>query len=167
MTTIGIDPSSNPCQFGGAFQFHIPGTPIAKKRPRFFRRGRGVGTYNCQMTEEGRFALSIMDQIRTKGYSGILPLPRGTAIRLICWFAMPIPKSWPKRALAAIEAGERPPHVKKPDADNLLKFVKDCLNGVAWIDDSQVAFAQATKGYSPEPGTHIIVAPWEGENHER
>jgi phage terminase large subunit GpA-like protein len=33
----------------------IPGPPIAKKRPKFARRGKFVTTYNPQDSEEGRW----------------------------------------------------------------------------------------------------------------
>jgi hypothetical protein len=36
-------------------------------------------------------------------------------------------------------------HVKKPDADNVLKAVKDAAKGVLWFDDSQVARETCTK----------------------
>jgi Holliday junction resolvase RusA-like endonuclease len=36
-------------------------------------------------------------------------------------------------------------HTKKPDADNVLKAVKDAAKGVLWLDDSQVALETCTK----------------------
>lgn len=39
------------------------------------------------------------------------------------------------------------PHPIRPDADNLLKFVNDALNGVVWRDDSQIAWVMYTKTY--------------------
>lgn len=156
-SVIGIDPGA------GAFYFTVPGSPIAKKRPRFVRRGKFVGTYNCQETEEGRFILSIMDQIRTKGYGEALPLPSGTAIFLSCTFTMPIPKSAPKKAIQRVRDGEDWNHIKKPDLDNLCKYVKDCLNGLAWKDDSQVCGLEAFKVYGEDPMTGItieVVGEW-------
>ena len=38
--------------------------------------------------------------------------------------------------------------VGKPDADNLAKLYLDGLNGVAWLDDSQVATLVAVKRYA-------------------
>jgi Holliday junction resolvase RusA-like endonuclease len=121
----------------------IPGKPIAKKRPRFFRRGNFVGTYNDQQTEEGRWQLMAQSQIKET-------VPTGTPIALVCMFYMPIPKSTPKK-------NRTTDHTKKPDLDNLVKYVKDCLNGVLWHDDSQVSHLTATKRYSENPRTEIIV----------
>src|SRR5574343_290673 len=64
----------------------IPGNPIAKKRPRFVRRGKFVGTYNCQETEEGRFKWELAARTTDRH---IIETP----IRLICGFFMPIPAS--------------------------------------------------------------------------
>jgi Holliday junction resolvase RusA-like endonuclease len=36
-------------------------------------------------------------------------------------------------------------HTKTPDADNVLKAVKDAAKGVLWLDDSQVALESCTK----------------------
>ena len=35
----------------------------------------------------------------------------------------------------------------RPDIDNLFKFVLDALNGVFWIDDSQVVMCSLSKEY--------------------
>ena len=127
----------------------IPGAPIAKKRPRFFRRGNFVGTYNCQDTEEGKWKWEMLRQ------KGDLPTIE-TAIHLTCRFFMPIPASISKKKRAEYE-GCAVPHTKKPDLDNLVKFVKDCANAVLWRDDSQVTTLTASKAYHPTPGTEITV----------
>lgn len=126
----------------------IPGAPIAKKRPRFFRRGSFVGTYNCQDTEEGKWKWEMLRQI-----GEMKPIPSGTPLRLSCIFFMPIPSSMSRKKVEAVNYR----HVKKPDTDNLLKFVKDCGNGVLWADDSQVCEVSARKQYDPEPRTSIEV----------
>jgi Holliday junction resolvase RusA-like endonuclease len=129
------------------YDIHVSGKPIAKKRPRFFRRGGFVGTYNPQETEEGRWLLEAKGQI---------PAMLEGAVIANMTFLMPIPKTLRKRDVALVDAGEFY-HTKKPDLDNLVKFVKDCLNGVAWRDDSQVVKITATKVYGKEPGTRITL----------
>jgi Holliday junction resolvase RusA-like endonuclease len=128
---------------------NIPGNPLAKKRPRFARRGKFVTTYNAQESEEGKFICLMQSQL-----NGHDPIPAGTPIKLNLIFYMPIPESISKKKL---QAGIF--HTKKPDLDNLIKFVKDCLNGVVWHDDSQVNDIQASKVYNVSPST-VIKLMW-------
>ena len=49
-------------------------------------------------------------------------------------------------------------HFQKPDADNVSKFVGDCLNGLAYYDDSQIFDLRVSKGWSihhPRTEVHI------------
>ena len=41
------------------------------------------------------------------------------------------------------------PHTIKPDCDNLIKAVKDALNGITWADDSQVYAETSVKYFAP------------------
>lgn len=45
----------------------------------------------------------------------------------------------------------------RPDVDNLMKLVGDALNGVAWIDDAQIAEAWIGKVYSDMPGLRVRI----------
>ena len=58
----------------------------------------------------------------------------GVPVVLDVRFWFPVPKSYMRKRRPVPEA----PHTSKPDLDNLLKLVKDALNGVAWSDDAQV-----------------------------
>lgn len=122
----------------------IPGNPIAKKRPRFARRGKFVTTYNPQESEEWKFICLMQNQFKHD------PIPAGTPIYLILCFNMPIPASTTKKMRLLM-----PQHTKKPDLDNMIKFVKDCANGILWHDDSQVISISAVKIYSEIPSTYI------------
>ena len=126
----------------------IPGKPIAKKRPRFYRRGKFVGTYNDQQTEEGRFILLAREQYSDELIVGPIDL----------WvrFYMPIPKSTPKKNIESMKLGLIR-HTKRPDLDNLLKFLKDCLNGIIWKDDSQICRIEAVKCYGEDPMTEVRI----------
>lgn len=112
------------------FTIIIPGVPIAKKHPRFARRGKFVTTYNSQETEEGRWLLGVRESFRKNGLMEPLNVP--VAIWMI--FSMPMAT---KKQLEAIK--EHPQHTKKPDIDNLQKFALDCLNGELFTDDSKDA----------------------------
>lgn len=53
----------------------------------------------------------------------------------------------------------RSPHTIKPDADNLIKGLKDSLKGVVWVDDSQVCgeFAAKVRAHRGEKPKTVIV----------
>ena len=128
----------------------IPGKPVAQARPRFYRRGSFVGAYSAQETEAGKFMLLAREYLRGKK-------PFEGPIFLRAEFYFPILKSWPKGKKIQAEDGFKFPHVKKPDLSNCLKFVEDCLNGIAWKDDSQIYRVEAVKYYGTEPRTILII----------
>lgn len=128
------------------YEFYFPSKPIAKKRPRFARRGKFVVTYSDQQTEEGKFLWRLKEQWKQAPLMG--------PIKLSCLFYMPIPQSFSRKKQAALN---KTFHTKKPDLDNCVKFVKDVFNEVVWQDDSQVATLWAIKAYSDRPRTEIVV----------
>jgi len=128
----------------------IPGKPVAQARPRFYRRGSFVGAYSAQQTEAGKFLLLAREYLRGKK-------PLNGPIFLKAEFYFPILKSWPKWKKEKVEDGFEFPHVKKPDLSNCLKFVEDCLNGIAWKDDSQIYKVEAVKYYGTEAKTILII----------
>ena len=74
---------------------------------------------------------------------------------LIVTATFPIPPSWTKtKQEAALK--HLVPHISKPDVDNLYKIVSDSLNEVAYVDDSQVTWANVRKVYGLEP--QIVVS---------
>ena len=127
----------------------VPGKPIAKKRPRFARRGKYTAVINDQETEGGKFIIQCLQQL-----NGEKPLEGPIALH--CCFYMPIPKSTSKKKRALMIDGLEH-HTKKPDVDNLVKFVADCLNSIAWHDDRQIVAIRATKIYANDPKTEIFV----------
>ena len=128
----------------------ITGPPIAKKRPRFARRGKFVQTYNPQETEEGRWLWEAKQHF-PHGFE-----PHTGPIIVSMAFFMPVPKSISKKQRKAMLDAFFP-HTKKPDLDNLVKFAKDALNGTAWADDSQVYDLRAYKCYDELPRTEITL----------
>jgi Holliday junction resolvase RusA-like endonuclease len=73
-------------------------------------------------------------------------------------FCFPIPKSVKKDDRRFMVSA---PHTRKPDIDNLLKLIKDALNGIAWLDDSCVARVYASKCYDYEPSCSIEISLYE------
>ncbi len=131
--------------------FRFKGNPIAKKRPRFARRGKFISTYSEQETEEGRFLWELRRQ-----WAEDRQMIEGP-ISLTMYFDLAIPKSASKLKAEAMAEGNIK-HTKKPDIDNLIKFSLDVMNGEVWRDDSQIVSIKAMKGYSLIPETWIEVA---------
>jgi Holliday junction resolvase RusA-like endonuclease len=71
-------------------------------------------------------------------------------------FVMPIPKSYTKRATQALLSSPTP-HVKMVDIDNIFKLYSDSMNGIVYVDDSQVFHIECSKYYGAIPGTFITV----------
>lgn len=131
----------------------IPGNPIAKKRPRFARRGKFMAAINDQQTEEGKFLLLAREQINEQ-LSGPLVVS--------CKFVMSRPKGHygAGRNSGILKPSAPQHHVGKPDMDNLIKFAWDCLNGAAWGDDAQIVSMLAWKRYGENPRTEVTITPY-------
>lgn len=129
----------------------IPGKPIAKKRPRFARIGKGVRTYSDQHTDEGRMLLFIQA-------SGCQPMSGPISVELE--FVLPRPKAHygtgrNAGVLKASMLNALP--VNRPDVDNFAKMVLDVCNGILWRDDAAVVRLSALKRYGENPRTIIRV----------
>jgi len=131
-------------------KFVIPIIPRAQARARHGRTKSGFSiTYKSaeqRQAEENLCALLL--EFRPER-----PLDGPLALKVIA--SLPIPQSWPmKRRKAAIEGRELP--TGKPDLDNLVKHLKDCMTQVGfWHDDKQVVLLNAGKIYSPIPGWEV------------
>jgi Holliday junction resolvase RusA-like endonuclease len=120
---------------------YVRGTPRPQPRPRFVG-GRVVSTvsagakaWRAAVTTAARRAVQSMG-----GVSG----PVSLGVR----FDMPTrePGRWGK------------PHAMRPDADNLLKLVMDCLTRAGvWGDDCQVVAVQCYKVWARDGGAAVVI----------
>jgi len=137
--------------------FEILGKPIAQKRPRFARHGAFVKTYSDQVTEAGKWIAELISQIRNDTR---LPIPSKIPVAIEAHFIFPLISGFSKAKVRQIEGGKIIEHVSKPDADNCLKWVKDCMSkGVVYHDDAQVWECSGRKCYGLVPKT-IITVTW-------
>lgn len=127
--------------------FTIPGTPVAKSRPRFASRGRFMQAYTPEKT------LNYENLVKISYPGGKL----SGAIEATIYLFFPIPKSTSKKKAEDMRS-LRILHTKKPDADNCVKAILDALNNIAYDDDSQVAMVRAYKYYSDEPKADVVLA---------
>jgi Holliday junction resolvase RusA-like endonuclease len=52
---------------------------------------------------------------------------------------------------------ETAPEIPRQDVDNVAKAVLDALNGVAWVDDTQVRRLVVEKSYGTEGRTTVRI----------
>lgn len=124
----------------------IPGNPVAQGRPRGYRRGKHIGFYDDPKSKDWKKTVAVHAQAYLVGRVWELI---GTAIKLQIVFRILRPKS--------VSIKKRPEPITRPDLDNLVKAVKDALNGVLWRDDSQIIELEAKKVYDDPPGVDISV----------
>ena len=130
--------------------FTISGTPIAKGRPKFFRRGNYMGTYTPARTRN--YEDSVISQALS--YKPNSPLENSLRVKIV--FYLPIPKSFSrKNKEKAIWGTIRP--AKKPDIDNCVKAILDPLNTIFWNDDRQIVSMHAEKFYGDIPRTEVQI----------
>ena len=130
-------------------EFTIPGTPQAKQRPRFSRRGSYVTSYTPEMTVnyENLVKVSWANANADMKLTGAL----GAEVKLFF-------RNW--SPYLAMEIG-MVYHTKKPDVDNCLKSIFDALNGIAYDDDSQIVAVTAAKFYSENPRAWVKITELE------
>ena len=126
----------------------IKGIPKALKRHRFTKTGR---VYDPNTKDKNIFKAKMLE-FRPK-----TPIEGTISLSLI--FTMPRPKSHYKTGKNKNVLKDNAPfyHTIKPDVDNLIKMVADCMNGVFFEDDKQIAYVTALKIYGNSPSTCIVI----------
>jgi len=128
------------------------GKPIALKRPRHTRSGI---TYDPQKDEKARDAILLRRQ------RGTAPQIEDSPIDVSLTFYMPIPKSYPKKKLKELNV-----HTKRPDLDNLIKYILDVAQGVLFKDDSKICSIYAEKVYDKDQRTELTIMEIENESEK-
>ena len=140
-------------------EFVIPGVPVAQGRPKFTTvAGRGRA-YDPEKSRNWKAYVRLLAARVAPREPWIGPV----SLEIAIW--MPVPKSWSaKRRAQAVDCY----HARTPDADNILKGIKDALTGLIWVDDGQVADPHPVKRYGETPGCAVVITrlpglPWEKE----
>ena len=107
--------------------FEIPGDPVAKGRPRMVKRGKWHKPFTPKAT------LDFENRVRFAAVNAGVVLLKGP-VELTAQFLFACPKSRYRKR----EHRPREHRTQKPDLDNLMKSLMDGLNGIAYVDDSQV-----------------------------
>ena len=131
--------------------FEVSGDPHGKGRPKFARRGNFVQTYTDKKTA------SYEDLVRFHANIAMVDLaPLESAVAVYIYIKLAVPKSYSKKRTEACLSGlERP--TKKPDWDNVAKSICDAMNGIVYMDDTQIVDAHVTKVYAANAGVDVGV----------
>jgi Holliday junction resolvase RusA-like endonuclease len=130
--------------------FTVDGDPVPKGRPRFARRGQFVQTYTDAKTidYETQVAMRARHAIgSTKPLEG--------ALSVFLYMRYTVPASYSKKRKEACLRGVEYP--KRIDIDNVYKSITDAMNGIVYLDDSQIVEAHIKKVYAEESGANIMV----------
>lgn len=129
----------------------VKGSPIALKRHRTVWRGNSPIQYDPSKSDKRDFLMLIQAKAPKSPFNG--------AIIMKATFYMPRPKNHYRTGKYAGILKDNAPvyHSKKPDFDNLIKFVCDAMNGVFYNDDAQICDCEIKKYYSVKPRTEIWI----------
>lgn len=140
-----------------AVTFRVPGKPQGKARARTVHN-KNIG-HSISYTPERDLLYENFIKDQYLNHCSGLYLERGTPVELRIVARFLPPKSASKANQRKMLEGEILP-LKKPDMDNIVKVVADALNGVAYHDDTQIAFVVAKKAYSAVEGLDITVGEY-------
>lgn len=116
--------------------------PYALKKDKFGR------IYNARNKEKKIYQKELKRQFNLN--------PIKKAVRIDLTFCFTPPRSWSvKRREEAIQGIIE--HEVKPDRDNLIKFIGDCMTGIVYLDDAQVNMGWVGKLYGKEDLTLIEI----------
>lgn len=132
----------------------IPITPKPKASVQM-AKGRWYNPSSKGMCEVTRY-------LQKKFKDKPMPLLKGP-ILVIVHFVLPAPLSLPQRKR---EAQNYRPHTKKPDGDNLEKFLNDSLNGVVWDDDARITWILRSKTLTSDKQGYTIFYAQELNDEE-
>ncbi|MFH1614892.1 MAG: RusA family crossover junction endodeoxyribonuclease [Planctomycetota bacterium] len=142
-------------------KFTILGNPIAQKRHRSVRRGNFIGQYDPSLQNKEDFRATIQQYAPKELLTGPLRID-------IAWF-FARPKSHfgtGKNAGKLKASAHEYWHTKKPDRDNLDKFILDSLTGVFFKDDSIVCAGELGKFWDDFNKPRVEVSVFELDSDE-
>ena len=135
-----------------AFEIELPLPPLSWARPR---AGRGAAFF-FTAPKQKKHAQAIAQACRLAKAPCL-----GGALELTLVFRFTRAKSCKL---------EFPTQARRNDIDNLAKQVLDAVNGILFVDDSQVVKLCASKEFAPRPGIYLrltTVVPKPKEESER
>lgn len=131
---------------------HIPAVPVAQPRQRHGIVAGHVRNFTPAKHPVHEFKASVKMALREVHQGAPLSGPLTVQVA----FVMPRPGRlcWKKRPMPRVG------HVQKPDFDNLCKSLFDALNGLAFIDDSQICEVVGSKVHAAgdeQPHVEVVI----------
>lgn len=123
--------------------FTVYGAPVGKERARVIS-GRAYTPSRTKAYEQW---------VQLAAREANIPLLQGPVQMTLVW-AKQVPASWSKKHKT--ESLDKVYATGTPDLDNVIKAVSDALNGIAYIDDSQVAVISASRIFVEQP-SHVVI----------
>ena len=130
--------------------FTVDGDPVPKGRPRFARRGQFVQTYTDSKTLEYETHVALKAR---QAIGSSEPLKGALSVFLYLRYA--VPTSYTKKRKEDCLMGREFP--KRIDLDNVYKSITDAMNGIVYVDDSQIVEAHIKKVYAETCGADVMV----------
>ena len=125
----------------------IFGEPVAKGRPRTTWANGKARTYTPEKTRDAE--ADIKCQIINSLGLARQGFDAGVPLKLEATFYRARPKSLPRRVALPVQ---------RPDTDNLLKTLKDAMQGLLYRDDAQITCVTAIKRFGYPPRIEVRIA---------
>ena len=141
-------------------KFTVFGKPLAQKRPRFFRAGKGIRSYDPDKQDKKDLAsVSSNNAPQT-------PFSTSVMLEVIAYFKRP--KSHYRTGKYSHILKDAAPryHTAKPDWDNIGKSIGDALEGLYWTNDSKIVKGTVEKLYTEEEERMEITITLLNENDQ-
>jgi len=138
--------------------FLFEGEPKAKQSFRVARRGDHIIAYQSETVVNYENYLRIcMKQQLPKQWR---PFGQGIALRMDVEYIFSTPKSLSKKTKALVDDGQIILYkTTKPDLDsNLNKAICDAMQGIVFVNDSQIAAISASKKYGHTPCVKVRIS---------
>jgi Holliday junction resolvase RusA-like endonuclease len=130
--------------------FEVLGDPVPQPRARISTRGGFGRAYTPGDHPIHAYRAAVAAAARAAGAEPTDAAP----ITLIVDLVFARPKSHYRKAGLRADA----PKLPRPDCSNVLKGIEDALNGVAWVDDTQVGKVIVEKTFGTEGRTTVRIS---------
>lgn len=135
----------------------ILGTPQPKQSARFrsVKIGNKSFVKSYQKKEVLNAEKNIAYDIKQQLPAGFKPISEAIKVKIL--FVFPPLTSWNKKTENIFNSGVTLYKDKKPDIDNLQKLVCDAMQGVVYLNDSQIVDMHCVKIFGPVPMIEVTV----------